>query len=324
MEGGRADGQAVVWRPTPCMTQGPGYATTTSRLRDGYGTPRFGGRLVSGQRRRGPCRRRGNCDARGCRISYAASAAPSLAVTPLCTNGNSAAAGRITGPAGACSHPVARGVSVGSGKIAAVLLAVANIGGAPGASCMEVAAALAALRKVLQQVEHTRVPLGPPAPLLLQRLRPFLRGKPPPPASQHYDAGYRQDGPGAFIRRIEFDRRQVGIKYTAPIPAGEGLTTTAEAPSIRGNGTPARTRTGASGLGNRCSIRLSYRGTDTKRGSRGLARPSWHSTEDLASVQSAFGLWGSTFLECARGGPVTVASHEPSYLTQPASQLCHQ
>ena len=71
-----------------------------SRLRDGYGTPRFGGQLESGQRRRGPCRRRGNCDARVCRISYAAGAAPSLAVTPLRTNGTSAAAGRITGPAG--------------------------------------------------------------------------------------------------------------------------------------------------------------------------------------------------------------------------------
>ena len=100
MEGGRADGQAVAWRPTPCMTQGPGYATATSRLRDSYGTPRFGGRLESGQRRRGPCRRRGNCDARVCRISYAAGAAPSLAVTPLRTNETSAAAGRITGPAG--------------------------------------------------------------------------------------------------------------------------------------------------------------------------------------------------------------------------------
>ena len=100
MAGGKADGQAVAWRPTPGMTQGPGYATPTSRLRPGYGTPRFGGRLESGQRRRGPCRRRGNCDARGCRISYAAGAAPSLAVTPLRTNWTSAAAGRITGPAG--------------------------------------------------------------------------------------------------------------------------------------------------------------------------------------------------------------------------------
>ena len=100
MEGGRADGQAVAWRPTPCMTQGPGYATAMSRLRPGYGTPRFGGRLGSGQRRRGPCRRRGNCDAQVCRISYAAGAAPSLAVTSLRTNGTSAAAGRITGPAG--------------------------------------------------------------------------------------------------------------------------------------------------------------------------------------------------------------------------------
>ena len=41
-------------------------------------------------------------------------------------------------------HSVAHVVSVGSGKVVAVLLAVANVGGAPGASCMEVVAALAA------------------------------------------------------------------------------------------------------------------------------------------------------------------------------------
>ena len=87
MAGGKADGQAVVWRPIPCATQGPGCATAAPQLRDGYGTPRFGGRLGSGQRRREPCRRRGNCDARVCRISYAAGAAPSLAVTSLRTSG---------------------------------------------------------------------------------------------------------------------------------------------------------------------------------------------------------------------------------------------
>ena len=38
---------------------------------------------------------------------------------------------------------------------------------------MEVVAALAASQKVLQQVEHLRIPLGPPAPLLLQLSRPF-------------------------------------------------------------------------------------------------------------------------------------------------------
>ena len=38
---------------------------------------------------------------------------------------------------------------------------------------MEIVAALAAFQKVLQQVEHIRVPLGLPAPLLLQRLRPL-------------------------------------------------------------------------------------------------------------------------------------------------------
>ena len=38
---------------------------------------------------------------------------------------------------------------------------------------MEVVAALAAFQQVLQQVEHLRVPLGLPAPLLLQGLRPL-------------------------------------------------------------------------------------------------------------------------------------------------------
>ena len=30
----------------------------------------------------------------------------------------------------------------------------------------------------------------------------------------------------AFIRRIEFNREQVGIEYTVPVPAGDGLTAT--------------------------------------------------------------------------------------------------
>ncbi len=38
MAGGNADGQAVGWRPTPCVTQGCGRATPTGQLRDGYGT----------------------------------------------------------------------------------------------------------------------------------------------------------------------------------------------------------------------------------------------------------------------------------------------
>ena len=37
MEGGRADGQAVAWRPTPCMTQGPGYVPATGHLASGAG-----------------------------------------------------------------------------------------------------------------------------------------------------------------------------------------------------------------------------------------------------------------------------------------------
>ena len=38
------------------------------------------------------------------------------------------------------------------------------------------------------------------------------------------------------------------------------LTRLSYTPLNRPSGTPARTRTGACGLGNRCSIRLSYRG----------------------------------------------------------------
>ncbi len=70
-------------------------------------------------------------------------------------------------------HSVAHVVAAGSGKLVAVLLAVANVGGAPGAPSMEVLAALAASEKVLHLVEHVRVPLGLPAPLLLQRLLPL-------------------------------------------------------------------------------------------------------------------------------------------------------
>ena len=48
---------------------------------------------------------------------------------------------------------------------------------------------------------------------------------------------------GAFIRRIEFNRQQVGIEYTAPIPAGNGLTATAEVLNVRRIGSPGRIRT---------------------------------------------------------------------------------
>ena len=45
---------------------------------------------------------------------------------------------------------------------------------------------------------------------------------------------------GAFMRRIEFDTRQVGIEYTAPIPAGAGLNTTAEALGVRESGSRSK------------------------------------------------------------------------------------
>ena len=49
---------------------------------------------------------------------------------------------------------------------------------------------------------------------------------------------------GAFIRRIEFNRQQVGIEYTAPIPARNGLTATAEVLNVRRIGSPGRIQTG--------------------------------------------------------------------------------
>ena len=48
---------------------------------------------------------------------------------------------------------------------------------------------------------------------------------------------------GSFIRRIDFNRREVGIEYTMPIPVSDGSTKTAEVLSVRGVGSPGRTRT---------------------------------------------------------------------------------
>ena len=70
-------------------------------------------------------------------------------------------------------HPVAHVVAAGSRQVVGVSLTVANAGGCPTRPRMEVAAALAAFQKVLQQVDHLRIPLGLAAPLLLQLLRPF-------------------------------------------------------------------------------------------------------------------------------------------------------
>ena len=46
-----------------------------------------------------------------------------------------------------------------------------------------------------------------------------------------------------FIRRIEFNREQVGIEFAVPVPAGDRLTATAEVLSVRGLGSPGRIRT---------------------------------------------------------------------------------
>ena len=48
---------------------------------------------------------------------------------------------------------------------------------------------------------------------------------------------------GTFIRRIDFNKQEVGIEYTVPIPTGSGLTKTTEVLRIRGCGSPGRTRT---------------------------------------------------------------------------------
>ena len=41
---------------------------------------------------------------------------------------------------------------------------------------------------------------------------------------------------GSFIRRIDFNKQQIGIEYTAPVPAGNGSSKTTEVLSVRGVG----------------------------------------------------------------------------------------
>ena len=48
---------------------------------------------------------------------------------------------------------------------------------------------------------------------------------------------------GSFIRRIDFNKQQIGIEYTAPVPTGNGSTKTTEVLSVRGIGSPSRIRT---------------------------------------------------------------------------------
>ena len=72
----------------------------------------------------------------------------------------------------------------------------------------------------------------------------------------------------SFVKEISVGPGKAIIRYNIPMPdddSAEGRVTgeVALPESVRylvRPGTPARTRTGAHGLGNRCSIRLSYRG----------------------------------------------------------------
>ena len=73
----------------------------------------------------------------------------------------------------------------------------------------------------------------------------------------------------SFIKEIEVKPGKAAIVYSIPTPedspiGGANAAEVALNGGVRStvrHGTPARTRTGAHGLGNRCSIRLSYRGT---------------------------------------------------------------
>ena len=72
----------------------------------------------------------------------------------------------------------------------------------------------------------------------------------------------------SFVQEIVVTGQEAILRYTLPLPpdrlgqpSGGGEGELYGVPAIVHGGTPARTRTGAIGLGNRCSIRLSYRGT---------------------------------------------------------------
>ena len=80
----------------------------------------------------------------------------------------------------------------------------------------------------------------------------------------------------SFIKEIEVKPGKAAIVYSIPMLedspiGGANAAEVALNGGVRStvrHGTPARTRTGAHGLGNRCSIRLSYRGTLCHRGIR--------------------------------------------------------
>ncbi len=67
----------------------------------------------------------------------------------------------------------------------------------------------------------------------------------------------------AFIGRIEFDRRQVGIEYALPVPEPHRLTGTAAVPNARAFGSSSRTRTCNLVVNSHPLYQLSYRGPPT-------------------------------------------------------------
>ena len=64
----------------------------------------------------------------------------------------------------------------------------------------------------------------------------------------------------SFVRRVEFDKRQVRIEYTVPVSLGNGLTDTTEVRNVGKAGTPGRTRTAGTRFRKPLLYPLSYRG----------------------------------------------------------------
>ncbi len=89
----------------------------------------------------------------------------------------------------------------------------------------------------------------------------------------------------SFVKGVEVRQGRATIVYTIPTPDDSPMRGADSAEIVLNggvrntvlHGTPARTRTGAPGLGNRCSIHLSYRGTLASRAN----------TPILASITSA-------------------------------------
>ena len=89
----------------------------------------------------------------------------------------------------------------------------------------------------------------------------------------------------SFVRRVEFDKRQVRIEYTVPVALDNGLTGTTEVRNVGKAGTPGRTRTAGTRFRKPMLCPLSYRGPDSH----------WqlcHYSADLSNPPEA---WDSAF-----------------------------